>query len=72
MRLPVMGSNIVPFIPGGSVVSAPRTLIQYVATEYGIANLAGLTLKERARAMISIAHPAFREELEKYAKETFG
>ena len=54
------------------MVSAPRTLIQYVATEYGIANLAGLTLKERARAMISIAHPAFREELEKYAKETFG
>ena len=64
-------SNIVPFIPGGSVVSAPRTLIQYVATEYGIANLAGLTLKERAKAMISIAHPAFREELAKYAEETF-
>ena len=40
--------------------------------ETGIANLAGLTLKERAQAMISIAHPEFREELAKYARETFG
>ena len=64
-------SNIVPFIPGGSTVSAPRTLIQYVATEYGIANLAGLAPKERAKAMIEIAHPSFREELERYAAETF-
>lgn len=64
-------SNIVPFIPAGSTVSAPRTLIQYVATEYGIAKLSGLSLKERAEAMISIAHPDFREELERYAEENF-
>jgi len=64
-------SNIVPFIPGGSTVSAPRTIIQYVATEYGIAKLSGLSLRERAEAMISIAHPDFREELEQYAKENF-
>ena len=64
-------SNIVPFIPGGSTVSAPRTMTQYIATEYGIANLAGLSLAERARAMIAIAHPDFREELEAYAKEHF-
>lgn len=62
-------SNIVPFIPSGSVVSAPRTMIQYVATEYGVAKLSGLSVKERAQAMISIAHPDFREELEKYAAE---
>lgn len=64
-------SNIVPFIPGGSVVSAPRTMIQYVATEYGVAKLSGLTLRERAEAMISIAHPDFRAELTQYAQETF-
>ena len=64
-------SNIVPFIPGGSTVSAPRTIIQYVATEYGIANLAGKTLRERAEAMIAIAHPDFRDELRKYAEENF-
>ena len=65
-------SNIVPFIPGGSVVSGPRTMIQYVATEYGVVKLSGLTVKERAQAMISIAHPDFREELARYAAETFG
>ncbi len=64
-------SNIVPFIPGGSVVSGPRTMIQYVATEYGVVKLSGLSLRERAEAMISVAHPAFREELALYAKETF-
>lgn len=61
-------SNIVPFIPGGSVVSGPRTMIQYVVTEYGVAKLSGLSLGERAKAMISIAHPDFREELTQYAK----
>ena len=64
-------SNIVPFIPGGSVVSNPRSMNHYVATEYGVAKLSGLSLRERAEAMISIAHPAFREELEEYARETF-
>lgn len=51
-------SNIVPFIPGGSTVSVPRTMIQYVATEYGVVKLSGLSLEERAQAMISIAHPS--------------
>ena len=55
----------------GSTVSAPRTMIQYVATEYGIASLSGKTLRERAEAMASIAHPDFREELMKYAQENF-
>ncbi|WP_312635211.1 acetyl-CoA hydrolase/transferase C-terminal domain-containing protein [Oscillibacter sp.] len=64
-------SSIVPFISGGSVVSAPRSMIQYVATEYGVAKLSGLSLKERADAMISIAHPDFREELARYAQENF-
>jgi acyl-CoA hydrolase len=46
-------------------------MIQYVATEYGIAKLTGLTLKERADAMIAIAHPDFRDELRRYAEENF-
>ena len=61
-------SNIVPFIPEGSIVSAPRTTIQYVATEYGVVKLSGLSLAERAQSMISIAHPDFREELTRYAQ----
>lgn len=64
-------SNIVPFISAQSVVSAPRSMIQYVATEYGVVKLSGLSLRERAEAMISIAHPDFREELSQYAQKTF-
>ncbi len=64
-------SNILPFIPGGSTVSAPRTMIQYVATEYGVVKLSGLSVRERAEAMISVAHPDFREELARYAREKF-
>ena len=64
-------SNILPFIPGGCTISAPRSLIQYVATEYGVAKLSGLSLLERAQAMISIAHPEFRAELTRYAQDNF-
>ena len=64
-------SNIVAAIPSGSTVSAPRTMIQYVATEYGVVKLSGLSLLERAQAMISVAHPDFREELTRYAQENF-
>ena len=64
-------SNILPAIPGGSTVSAPRTMIQYVATEYGVVKLSGLSVLERAQAMISVAQPDFREELTKYAQENF-
>ena len=64
-------SNILPAIPAGSTVSAPRTMVQYVATEYGVVKLSGLSLMERAQAMISIAHPDFRGELTRYAQEMF-
>lgn len=64
-------SNILPFIPGGCTVSAPRSMIHYAATEYGVAKLSGLSLRERAEAMISIAHPDFRQELTAYANENF-
>jgi len=43
--------------------------MMYVVTEYGIVNLKGKSIPERARAMISIAHPVFRDELERQARE---
>ena len=45
--------------------------IEACLAEYGIASLSGKTLRERAEAMASIAHPDFREELMKYAQENF-
>ena len=68
----VRHSNIVPAIAAGSAISGPRALIQNVATEYGVAHLTGLSLKERAQAMIAVAHPDFRAELQEYAVRTFG
>lgn len=68
----VRHSNIVPAIAAGSAISGPRALIQNVATEYGVAHLTGLSLKERAQAMIAVAHPDFRAELQEYAAQTFG
>ena len=64
-------SNIVPYIPTGATTSAPRSLIENVATEYGIAHLAGKTLRERAEEMIKVAHPQFREELRAYAEKNW-
>jgi len=57
-------------MPEGSVVTTPRTDIMYVVTEYGITNLKGLSVSERALALISIAHPDDRENLEREAKES--
>ena len=55
-------------IPGG-VVTTPRTDIQYVATEYGCVNLWGKSVNERAKMLISIAHPDFRADLTARAKK---
>lgn len=49
--------------PEGTPISTPRSDIQYVATEYGCINLKVLTMADRIRAMISLAHPDFRDEL---------
>ncbi len=62
-------SKIVPQLAPGSIVTLPRTDVMYVATEFGVVNLAGLNLRERAQALISIAHPDFRRELAGYAEE---
>jgi acyl-CoA hydrolase/GNAT superfamily N-acetyltransferase len=73
IMLPAMSSdgkssNIVPMMHGQSVV-VPRGDVQYVATEYGVVNLFGKSLQERAMAMISIAHPDVRDELFDAAKD---
>lgn len=56
-------SRIVPLITEGSAVTTPRNDVNYVVTEYGIAQLKGRTLKERAKALIKISHPRFRAHL---------
>ncbi|MEO8210085.1 MAG: acetyl-CoA hydrolase/transferase C-terminal domain-containing protein [bacterium] len=62
-------SRIVPYLKQGSGVTTTRGDVHYVVTEYGIADLHGKTIRERVRSMIEIAHPKFREELERYAFE---
>jgi acetyl-CoA hydrolase len=63
-------SRIVTQLKPGAGVVTSRGDVHYVVTEYGVAQLFGKTLKERARELIRIAHPKFRDELTKYAKET--
>jgi hypothetical protein len=52
----------------GNVVTAPRSDMMFVVTEYGLVNLKGKSIPERAKAMISLAHPDFREDLERAAR----
>jgi acyl-CoA hydrolase len=62
-------SRIVSLIDDSNVVTTPRTDVMYVVTEFGMVNLKGKSVPERARALISIAHPDFREQLEREASE---
>ncbi len=68
---PVEGqiSRIVPTLMPGAAVTTTRAHVQYVVTEYGTALLLGLSLAERARSLINIAAPQFREQLERAAYE---
>jgi 4-hydroxybutyrate CoA-transferase len=65
-------SRIVPTLDPGGVVTVPRTYVDYVATENGIATLRGKTIKERVRALLDVTHPDFRAELESEAKRLYG
>ncbi|MFA6011940.1 MAG: acetyl-CoA hydrolase/transferase C-terminal domain-containing protein [Desulfobacteraceae bacterium] len=56
-------SRIVPTLKPGTIVTVPRSMVHYVATEFGIVQLKGKSTRERAEALIGIAHPCFREEL---------
>jgi len=62
-------SRIMPMLAPGAGVVTSRGDVQYVATEYGVAYLHGKSIRERAQSLINIAHPRFREDLEKFARE---
>ncbi len=62
-------SRIVPTLKPGATVSLSRNDVQYLVSEYGVVNLRGLSISDRAKAIISIAHPKFRDELTAKAKE---
>lgn len=62
-------SRIVPTLSPGTIVTVPRSITQYVVTEYGTAQMKGKSTWQRAEALIEIAHPDFRDELIKQAKE---
>jgi acetyl-CoA hydrolase len=62
-------SRIVPMLKQGAGVVTGRNHVHYVVTEYGVANLYGKTIRQRAQDLIGIAHPQFREELTYQAKE---
>ena len=62
----VKGANkIVPFLKHGAGVVTTRAHVNYVVTEYGVANLFGKNIKQRVKAMVEIAHPNFREQIER-------
>lgn len=65
-------SKIVPILKQGAGVVTTRAHVHYVVTEYGVAYLYGKSIKERIKLLISIAHPAHREELEKSSQLVFG
>ncbi|MCE1188146.1 MAG: 4-hydroxybutyrate CoA-transferase, partial [Ignavibacteria bacterium] len=62
-------SRIVTTLKPGAGVVTNRADVHYVVTEYGVADLFGKSIRERVKAMVGIAHPKFREELEAYAKK---
>ncbi len=62
-------SRIVPSLQSGAVVTVPRMDTHYLATEYGVANLKGKSTRDRALAIISLAHPKFRDDLVRDAKQ---
>ena len=63
-------SRISPMLEPGAGVVTSRGLIRYVVTEYGVAYLHGKSIRERAKALIEIAHPKFRDELYEYCEKT--
>jgi acyl-CoA hydrolase len=61
-------SRIVPVLCSGAIVTTPRYCVDYVITEQGVADLRFQPLRERARRLVAIAHPAHRESLERYVR----
>ena len=65
-------SRIVPHFVAGQIVTVPRDLADTVVTEYGIAHLMNRSVRERAEALVAIAHPDFRAELRREAARLYG
>lgn len=65
-------NKIVPFLKQGAGVVTTRAHVQYIVTEYGIANLYGKTLRQRAKAMLDIAHPDHREAIDRTYFDMFN
>jgi len=63
-------SRIVPMLSPGAGVVTSRGLVRYVVTEYGVAYLHGKSIRERAKALIDVAHPKFRDELYEFCEKT--
>jgi acyl-CoA hydrolase len=61
-------SRVVLNLTPGNIVTAPRSDMMFVVTEFGLVNLKGRSIPERAKAMISLAHPEFRDDLERDAR----
>jgi len=64
-------STIVPSFEKGQIVSIPREIADTIVTDHGIARLLGKSIRERAEAMIEVAHPDFRDELRAEAKRLY-
>ena len=62
-------SRIVAQLHPGAAVTTFKNIVDRVVTEYGVAELRGSTIRERTRKLIGIAHPKFRDELERKARE---
>jgi 4-hydroxybutyrate CoA-transferase len=65
-------SKIVPFLSEGAAVTTSRNDVDYIVTEQGIARMKGKTLRERARALVKIAHPNFQEGLKEEFERRFS
>ena len=64
-------SRIVPVLKEGAAVTTSRNDVDYVVTDYGIAALRGKTVQARMKALINVAHPAFREDLRRKARDIY-
>ncbi len=64
-------SRIVSQHPAGSAVTIPRTFADTIVTEYGVAQLLGKTIRERASELIAVAHPDFRADLKREAERLY-
>jgi 4-hydroxybutyrate CoA-transferase len=65
-------SRILPTLKAGAAVTTSRNDVDYVVTDYGFAALRGKTVRARMKALIEVAHPQFREELARKAREIYG